>query len=54
MFANLSEMLKRDPENERPRYKDRGKSAPDPLRFKRFPLKLGVKGNRLNRHGSGK
>ena len=27
VFANLSEMLKRDPENERPRYDDPGKRA---------------------------
>ena len=32
VFANLSEMLKRDPENERPRYKDPGKRARDDLR----------------------
>ena len=31
-FANSSEMLKRDPENERPRYKYPGKSARDDLR----------------------
>ena len=29
VFANLSEMLKKDPENERPRYKDPGKRARD-------------------------
>ena len=33
VFANLSEMLKRDPENERPRYKDPGKRARDDLRM---------------------
>ena len=32
VFANLSEMLKRDPENERPRYKDPGKRARDDSR----------------------
>ena len=33
VFANLSEMLKRDQENERPRYKDPGKRARDDLRM---------------------
>ena len=33
MFANLSEMLKTDPENERPRYKDPGKRARDDSRM---------------------
>ena len=33
VFANLSEMLKRDPENERPRYKDPGKGARDDSRM---------------------
>ena len=32
VFANLSGMLKRDPENERPRYKDPGKGARDDSR----------------------
>ena len=33
VFPNLSEMLKRDPENERPRYKDPGKRGRDDLRM---------------------
>ena len=33
VFTNLSEMLKRDPENERPRYKDPGKRARDDSRM---------------------
>ena len=33
VFANLSEMLKKDPENERPRYKDPGKRARDDSRM---------------------
>ena len=33
VFANLSGMLKRDPENERPRYKDPGKGAGDDSRM---------------------
>ena len=33
VFANLSETLKRDPENERPRYKDPGKRARDDSRM---------------------
>ena len=33
VFANLSGMLKRDPENERPRYKDPGKGARDDSRM---------------------
>lgn len=33
VFANLSEMLRRDPENERPRYKDPGKHARDDSRM---------------------
>ena len=33
VFANLSEMLKREQENERPRYKDPGKRARDDSRM---------------------
>ena len=33
VFANLIEMLERDPENERPRYKDPGKRARDDSRM---------------------
>ena len=33
MFANLSEMLKSDPENERPRYNDPGIRARDDSRM---------------------
>ena len=33
VFANLSEMLKRDPENDRPRHKDPGKGARDDSRM---------------------
>ena len=33
MFAYLSEMLERDPENERPRYIDPGKRARDDSRM---------------------
>ena len=38
MFANLSEMLKREAENERPRYKNPGKRARDDQRM--FEKKL--------------
>ena len=37
MFANLTEMLKRDAENEQPRYKNPGKRArDDPRMFENF------------------
>ena len=54
VFANLSEMLKRDQENERPRYKDPGKRARDDLRmFEKLKRRAGFGENCGKRRGLG-